>query len=134
MLHACTLFHILRKPGRLTPEEHAVIERHVAYGVAIIRGVLDDAAVLNAVAYHHERRDGHGYPHGITGAATPLVGRIMQVADAVSAMMMDRPYRKGMTWGQVVTELRAGAGSQFDPALVETFIATSGRTPIAKAS
>jgi diguanylate cyclase (GGDEF)-like protein/PAS domain S-box-containing protein/putative nucleotidyltransferase with HDIG domain len=122
---------ILRKPSRLTEEELAVIKQHVAYGVAIIRGVLDDADVVAAVAHHHERWDGTGYPSGIPGPATPLVGRIMQVADAVSAMMMDRPYRRGLTWDTVVGALRAGAGTQFDPDLVEVFIAASGRLAIA---
>jgi putative nucleotidyltransferase with HDIG domain len=114
---------ILRKPGALTAEEYAAITRHVTYGVAIIRGVLDDAAVIDAVAYHHERWDGRGYPHGLAGPQTPLLGRIMQVADAASAMSLDRPYRKGLPWEQIVAALRAGAGTQFDPALVEPFIA-----------
>jgi len=120
---------ILRKPSRLTEEELAVIKQHVAYGVAIIRGVLDDAEVVDAVAHHHERWDGTGYPGRIAGSATPLVGRIMQVADAVSAMMMDRPYRQGLTWPTVVAALRAGAGSQFDPELVEVFIAATSPLP-----
>ncbi len=114
--------HVLRKPGTLTDEEQAVIRRHVDYGVAFIRGVLDDAAVVEAVAHHHERWDGRGYPRGLSGPATPLLGRIMQVADAVSAMMLDRPYRQGLPWGRVVEALRAGADAQFDPALVEPFI------------
>ncbi|MGH2391511.1 MAG: diguanylate cyclase domain-containing protein, partial [Chloroflexota bacterium] len=118
---------ILRKPGRLTAEELAVIKQHVAYGVAIIRGVLDDPDVVEAVALHHERWDGAGYPSGIAGPATPLVGRIMQVVDAVSAMMMDRPYRQGLSWESTVEQLRAGAGTQFDPKLVEIFIAATSR-------
>ncbi len=122
---------ILRKPSRLTEEEVAVIRQHVAYGIAIIRGVLDDPDVVDAVAHHHERWDGAGYPYGIAGAATPLVGRIMQVVDAVSAMMMDRPYRRGLSWEAVVAALRAGAGTQFDPDLVEVFITATSRLSIA---
>ncbi len=114
---------ILRKPGRLTGDEYETLKRHVTYGVAIIRGVLDDPDVVDAVAYHHERWDGAGYPHGLPGAATPLLGRIMQLADATSAMLLDRPYRHGLPWPEVVVRLRAGAGTQFDPALVEPFIA-----------
>jgi HD-GYP domain-containing protein (c-di-GMP phosphodiesterase class II) len=120
---------ILRKPGPLTAEEYRALQRHVTYGVAIVRGVLDDDAVVEAIAYHHERWDGRGYPSGVAGPDTPLVGRIMQVADAVSAMLLDRPYRQGLPWERVIAELRAGAGSQFDPALVEPFIAAT--TPLA---
>jgi len=113
---------ILRKPGRLSAAELAIIRRHVDVGVAIIRGVLDDAAVLAAVAQHHERWDGGGYPGGLRGEETSLPGRIMQLADAASAMGLDRPYRSGLAPLDVVAQLRAGAGSQFDPALVEPFV------------
>ncbi len=117
---------ILRKPGRLTAEEDEILKRHVTFGVAIIKGVLDDQAVVDAVAYHHERWDGHGYPYGRSGLETPLLGRIMQVADAVSAMTMDRPYRRALSPDQVVAELKAGAGRQFDPTLVDVFVAVIG--------
>lgn len=113
---------ILRKPGKLTGEEYEAIKRHVSYGVALIEGVLHDPLVVDAVAHHHERWDGHGYPHGLPGPQTPLLGRIMQVADAVSAMTLDRPYRRGMPWEQAMEVLRTGAGAQFDPALAEAFI------------
>src|SRR5207244_13119276 len=114
----------LRKPGKLRAEEYDVMKRHVSYGVAIIRGVLEDAAVVDAVAHHHEQWDGRGYPSGVAGAQTPLAGRIMQVADAVSAMMLDRPYRQGLPWARVVEELQRGAGTQFDPERVGAFIAS----------
>jgi diguanylate cyclase (GGDEF)-like protein/putative nucleotidyltransferase with HDIG domain len=116
---------ILRKPGALSADEYGTLQQHVTYGVAIVRGVLDDTPVVEAIAYHHERWDGRGYPSRIAGPETPLIGRIMQVADAVSAMLLDRPYRQGLPWERVVEELRAGAGSQFDPALVEPFIAAA---------
>jgi diguanylate cyclase (GGDEF)-like protein/putative nucleotidyltransferase with HDIG domain len=113
---------ILRKPGRLTSEEYEAVKRHVTYGVALIRGVLEDSGVVEAVAFHHERWDGTGYPTGLPGSDTPLLGRIMQLADAASAMHLDRPYRRGLSRSNVVTQLRAGAGTQFDPALVEPFV------------
>jgi putative nucleotidyltransferase with HDIG domain len=118
---------VLRKPGSLVAEEYMAIKRHVSYGVAIIRGVLNDAEVVDAVAFHHERWDGKGYPHAIPGPETPILGRIMQVADAASAMLLDRPYRQGLPWAQVVKRLRQGADSQFDPDLIEPFIAAVGR-------
>ena len=114
---------VLRKPGALTDEEYAAIKAHVTYGVAIVRGLLDDPCVIDTIAQHHERYDGRGYPHGLHGTATPLLGRIMQIADAVSAMTLDRPYRRGLSPERVVAELRRGAGAQFDLALVEPFIA-----------
>ena len=113
---------VLRKPGALTADEYEAIKAHVTYGVAIVRGLLDDPQVLAAIAHHHERFDGKGYPSGVPGAETPLVGRILQIADAVSAMALDRPYRRGMSQDQVIAQLRRGAGTQFDPALVEPFI------------
>jgi HD-GYP domain-containing protein (c-di-GMP phosphodiesterase class II) len=83
--------------------------------------------VVEAVAHHHERWDGKGYPGGLPGVHTPLMGRIMQIADAASAMRLDRPYRRGMSRSRVIAELRAGAGTQFDPALVEPFTRVIGR-------
>lgn len=117
---------ILRKPGRLTPEEYEAVKRHVTYGVALIRGVLEDSGVVEAVALHHERWDGTGYPTGVLGIHTPLLGRIMQLADAASAMHLDRPYRRGLPRSTVVAQLRAGAGAQFDPSLIEPFVRVVG--------
>jgi|GEM_PF-5291306 len=113
---------ILRKPGYLTREEQAMIRQHVVFSELMIKGVphLDD--VLAAVAHHHERWDGGGYPFGKTGVEIPLLGRILALADALAAMTYDRPYRKGRTIMQAVSEIRAGAGTQFDPDLVEPFI------------
>ncbi len=116
---------VLRKPGRLTDEEFAAMKQHVVLSEALLRCLLPadtDPDVLDAVRYHHERWDGRGYPYGLAGETVPLIGRIMIVADATSAMHMDRPYRRGLTPAQIVSELRRGAGSQFDPALVEPFI------------
>jgi HD-GYP domain-containing protein (c-di-GMP phosphodiesterase class II) len=92
---------------------------------ALLRCLLPadtDPDVLEAVRHHHERWDGRGYPRGLAGIDVPLIGRIMIVADATSAMHMDRPYRKGLAPAQIIDELRRGAGTQFDPELVEPFI------------
>jgi diguanylate cyclase (GGDEF)-like protein/putative nucleotidyltransferase with HDIG domain len=113
---------VLRKPGRLTAEEYDVVKRHVPYGVAIIRGVLDDEAVVEAVACHHERWDGTGYPTSLRGEHTKLPARIVQLADAASAMRLDRPYRSALSEHLLVAQLRAGAGTQFDPELVEHLV------------
>jgi HD-GYP domain-containing protein (c-di-GMP phosphodiesterase class II) len=113
---------ILMKPGPLTCEERELMEQHVEYGLMLIRDVPRMPDVIDAVLHHHERWDGKGYPNGRSGDDIPLVGRIMAVADAYSAMISDRPYRKGLEQREAFSELRAGAGTQFDPALVEPFI------------
>jgi hypothetical protein len=104
-------------------------------GLAIEKARLQEREraerVVEAVAHHHERWDGQGYPAGRRGVETPLVGRIMQIADAVSAMTMDRPYRAGLSWEAVVAELQAQAGTQFDPDLVAVFIAATRQTRVA---
>jgi HD-GYP domain-containing protein (c-di-GMP phosphodiesterase class II) len=113
---------ILRKPGRLSPEEYKIMQQHVLLSELIIKDVPHLVDVLSAVATHHERYDGHGYPRGLRGEEIPLMGRIMALADACAAMLLNRPYRKGLTWPKVVAELRRGKGKQFDPNLVEPFI------------
>jgi diguanylate cyclase (GGDEF)-like protein/putative nucleotidyltransferase with HDIG domain len=118
---------VLRKPDRLTRQEYEIMKHHVSFGISIIQGVLNDALLLDAVAHHHERWDGQGYPQGLKGDQVPLVGRIMQLADAVSAMRLDRPYRRGLPWLHIVDELRMGAGAQFDPDLVDYFVGAVGR-------
>ncbi len=120
--------HILRKPGRLSPEEYKIMQQHVSLSELIIREVPHLVDVLSAVASHHERYDGRGYPRGLRGEEIPLMGRIMAIADACAAMLLNRPYRKGMDWDEVVAELRRGHGTQFDPALVEPFIAAIERS------
>ena len=117
---------ILRKPGRLTRDEYEIMKHHVAFGVAILQGILHDDAVINAVAHHHERWDGKGYPCGLSGHEAAMTGRIMQIADALSAMRLNRPYRQALPWATVIVELRMGAGTQFDPVLVEPLIGAVG--------
>jgi diguanylate cyclase (GGDEF)-like protein len=113
---------ILRKTGRLTGDEHRVMQQHVTLSELMIQEVPHLVDVLSAVASHHERYDGAGYPRGLQGAEIPLMGRIMALADACSAMLLDRPYRKGMPWGEVKAELLRDSGKQFDPTLVGPFI------------
>ena len=136
LLHEAGLLHdvgkvgvpdaVLRKPGKLTESEYDAMKQHVVLSEALLRCLLPpetDTDILEAVRHHHERWDGRGYPRGLSGADIPLIGRVMIVADAVSAMHMDRPYRTGLTHEQIIAELRRGAGTQFDPQLIEPFIA-----------
>jgi diguanylate cyclase (GGDEF)-like protein len=114
---------ILRKPGHLTPDEEGMIRQHVVFSELMIKGVPHLNDVLDGVGHHHERWDGLGYPYGKSGVQIPLLGRILAFADALAAMTYDRPYRKGRSLQQAVEEIRKGAGTQFDPDLVEPFIA-----------
>jgi putative nucleotidyltransferase with HDIG domain len=113
---------VLKKPGKLTRDEYEIMKQHVVLSETIIRGVPQPEGVLDAVSHHHERYDGQGYPYGKAHDEIPLLGRIMGIADAYSAMCMNRPYRKGMSWSEVRAELEKGAGTQFDPFLVQMFI------------
>ena len=114
--------HILKKPGPLTEEERTIMQEHVVIGKLIIHGVPNLLDVADAIAAHHERWEGGGYPQGLKGEKIPVLGRILAIADAYSAMVLDRPYRKALDREQAIAELRRGTGTQFDPALVEPFI------------
>jgi putative nucleotidyltransferase with HDIG domain len=113
---------ILKKPAPLTQEEYEIMQRHVSIGEVLIREVPELKEVIQAVACHHERFDGTGYPRGLKGDEIPLIGRIIALADAYSAMCLDRPYRKGMSHDRVLNELVAGARVQFDPELAQVFV------------
>jgi putative nucleotidyltransferase with HDIG domain len=125
---------ILKKPGKLTAEEYAIMKQHVQLSEMMIKNIPYLNDVLDAVAHHHERYDGHGYPYQKIGDEIPLLGRIMALADAFSAMSLDRPYRKGMGWDEIRKELESGAGSQFDPELVPRFIEAMENIEVGQAS
>jgi HD-GYP domain-containing protein (c-di-GMP phosphodiesterase class II) len=109
---------ILKKPGALTPSEHEVMAQHPVLGADALARVPGLEVVATLVRYHHERWDGEGYPDGLSGARIPLASRIVAACDAYCAMTSDRPYRKAMSHDRAIDELRAGAGWQFDPAVV----------------
>ena len=114
---------LLTRAGQLTPDERAVIQQHVILSEMLIEQVPYLNAVLEAVIHHHERWDGTGYPRGLRGEQIPLLGRLLAVATAYAAMRSRRPYRSALSQAQALRELRAGAGTQFDPAMVEAFAA-----------
>jgi diguanylate cyclase (GGDEF)-like protein/putative nucleotidyltransferase with HDIG domain len=117
---------ILHKPGPLTEEEYAIIKRHPELGAQIIEHIsLSD--VREWVATHHERPDGLGYPHGLSGGAIALEARIVAVADAYEAMTSDRPYRDSIGYETALAELQRCAGTQFDARVVTAFIAALTR-------
>lgn len=110
---------ILRKPTHLEPAEYQVVMEHVVDGPKIVEGLNLGARIQEAVKYHHERWDGSG-PFGLAGTEIPLAGRILQVADAFSAMTIKRLYRPRLSTTEALQELRKGSGIQFDPQLVES--------------
>jgi HD-GYP domain-containing protein (c-di-GMP phosphodiesterase class II) len=120
---------VLRKQGPLTTAEWQAIRRHPEAGAAILDPVaaLKRLGVVDMVLHHHERWDGKGYPHGLSGEAIPLGARIISVADALSAMLQDRPYRAALDVNRACREIEFGAGSQFDPRVVDAFACASAK-------
>ena len=122
---------ILRKAGSLTPEERTIVEEHAVVGAWMVSSV-GNADVIAAVRHHHERWDGAGYPDGLSGSDVPLFSRLIAVADAYDAITSTRPYRASSGRDDAVKALREGAGSQFDPEVVEMFIQSlPSRVPLA---
>jgi len=110
---------ILNKEGQLLPDEYAELQRHPASGSEILSKISSFAPLIPIVRHHHEHFDGNGYPDGLAGEQIPLLARIVAVADAYDAMTSDRPYRAGMPHEEALRRLLSGAGSQFDPAIVD---------------
>jgi putative nucleotidyltransferase with HDIG domain len=112
---------ILLKPGPLTPEEYAEMQRHSEIGGAIVQTHEAMTEIARIVRHHHERFDGRGYPDRLAGLDIPLGARIIAVADAFSAMTTNRVYRAAIPVEAAWAELHEHSGSQFDPAIVELF-------------
>jgi putative nucleotidyltransferase with HDIG domain len=113
---------ILRKPGPLTDDEKKTMRKHceIGYNMLIRIPFLRDAAEI--VLAHQEFFDGTGYPHGLKGEQIPLGARIFTIADALDAMISDRPYRKALPIVHALEEIRRCAGTQFDPKVVDVFL------------
>lgn len=112
---------IVRKPGTLSEEEWRLIHDHPVHGARLVKGLFGDDSITEIVASHHERFDGRGYPAGLAGEDIPRLARAVSVCDAYSAMVHDRPYRKGLSPEAAIAELRRGAGQQWDPVMVDAF-------------
>lgn len=120
---------ILLKPGRLTTGEFEVMKRHTIIGARALEGILRRAPETSFLAmaaditmHHHERWDGGGYPLGLAGQAIPLAARIASVADVFDALTSDRVYKDAMSLEEARALVVEGAGSQFDPAVVDAFV------------
>jgi len=114
---------ILLKEGSLTADEWAVMRSHPEKGQAILARIPYLAGAAEIVLNHEEYFDGTGYPHGRAGEEIPLGARIFAVIDALDAMTSDRPYHKGCSFDVAKAEILRLSGSQFDPQVVETFLA-----------
>ncbi|MDA1329999.1 MAG: GAF domain-containing protein [Chloroflexi bacterium] len=117
---------ILSKPSALDPDEEKIMRMHPEIGARIIEPVKTLAGLAPIIRAHQEQYDGLGYPDGLKGEAIPQVARIISVADAYVAMTDDRVYRKALSSEEAEGELRRCAGTQFDPEVVEAFIAVLG--------
>jgi len=113
---------ILRKPSKLTADEFGMFQQHVALGDAIVRDVPNVDEVRAGIRHHHERWDGKGYLEGLEGDDIPLIGRILAVADAFSAMTTTRPYRRALPVEEALKRLGDAAGTQLEERLVISFI------------
>jgi HD-GYP domain-containing protein (c-di-GMP phosphodiesterase class II) len=113
---------ILRKPGRLDPDEYTLMKKHSEYGWAVLRMLPGFERAALDILHHHESFDGKGYPAGLKNTEIPVVSRIVCVIDAFDAMVSSRPYRKGLPYEEAVRRLNESSGTQFDPAVVRTFL------------
>jgi putative two-component system response regulator len=114
--------NILLKPGKLDEAEWQVMRLHPITGFEILSGIRYFAGAAELVLSHHERYDGSGYPHGLSGEAIPISARIFALVDTLDAMTSDRPYRRALCFEAVREEVICCSGRQFDPKLVEVFL------------
>ncbi len=129
---------ILKKPARLDPEETAVVQKHTVHGARLFSSrfsEFDEASHIIALS-HHEKWDGSGYPHGLTGEETHPFGRVVAIADVFDALSRRRAYKEAWDEDRVLETMRKDAGSHFDPRMIEAFFSTldnvrsvSGRYP-----
>lgn len=116
--------NLLNKPGPLNKEEWEMMQAHTVWGAQLVETLPAFKEVIPLIRSHHENYDGSGYPDGLKGEETPLLVRILRIADSFDAMTSDRPYRKALTLTEACQELDKNAGTQFDPQLVDPFIAS----------
>jgi diguanylate cyclase (GGDEF)-like protein len=113
---------VLNKKAKLSAENWEAIKAHPRLGTNIVSNIPQLVRCADSILHHHERWDGGGYPEGLKGDRIPLESRILAIADSFEAMSSARPYRPALSREEILEELRKGAGTQFDPNLVEVFI------------
>ncbi len=113
---------VLKKPSWLTDEETDIMRKHVVFGAEILRDFNFSEQIIDGARYHHERYDGNGYVMGLRGEDIPLFARIIGIADAFDAMTANRVYRKRLSFDVVVSEIKRGRGTQFDPQMADIML------------
>lgn len=114
---------IIKKKGKLTPDERKIIEQHTVKGYRIAKSSPELGEIAEGILCHHEHWDGTGYPKGLKGEEIPLIARVISAVDSHDVMVNDRPYHKAMPEADAIAELRRCSGTQFDPHVVEVFTA-----------
>ncbi len=126
LLHDCGKCYIpdeiLKKPGKLTPEEFEIIKNHTVKGAEMMEQFESIEHIRDGVLYHHERYDGKGYPTGLEGENIPLIARIICIADSFDAMNSRRCYRDALTEEKILSEIELNKGKQFGPTLADLFL------------
>jgi putative nucleotidyltransferase with HDIG domain len=120
---------ILTKPEKLTRAEAAVMREHVTRGAEIVSRISSLADSVPAILHHHERWDGLGYPDRLRETDIPVEAAIIAIADSWDAMTTDRPYARALDMEEALFQIQAGRGKQFNPAVVDAFLAVSRRRP-----
>ncbi|MBC8248841.1 MAG: diguanylate cyclase [Anaerolineales bacterium] len=119
--------HVIQKPGKLTDKQYERMKTHATLGAEFLETCHGLRHLTPFVRHHHEWWDGRGYPDGLRGEQIPLEARILALCDTVEAMASDRPYRRAMSLGEILSELKRCAGTQFDPVVIEAFVRVAER-------
>ncbi len=115
-------FRILNKRGKLSDKEWEMIKGHPSRGYKIASATIEFSVIAEEILSHHERWDGSGYPRGLRVKEIPYLARIISIADAYDVTISGRPYQKGISIQEALTEIENYAGSQFDPGLAVEFV------------
>ena len=121
---------VLNKPGALSDEEFGHMKQHPVKGHAILQTIIDDEDVLDACLHHHERMDGKGYPHGLSGSQLSQLARMTAICDVYDAITSNRPYKKGWSPSDALQHMAQWCPSHLDADLFETFVRTIGLYPV----
>ena len=113
---------ILRKKGKLSPDEYEMVKKHPVWGAEIMGHIKQLKDVIPGMRYHHERMDGNGYPDHLHDNEIPIIAKIISVADTFDAITTERPYQESLSVNVAFKELRGSAGTQFDSRVVEAFL------------